>query len=107
MFTHSKITVISAHPDDWEIGMGQFLLELLNPARNNRLEICVVTEGAAGGFANARKAEQAAVTRSLKKRFAVEVTSAARLAEAMCFPMSGSRLCPEPVRVTSHAQLES
>ena len=48
-----------------------------------------------------------AYLRSLKKRFAVEVTSAARLAEAMCFPMSGSRLCPEPVRVISHAPLES
>jgi LmbE family N-acetylglucosaminyl deacetylase len=69
MFTHSKISVISAHPDDWEIGMGQFVLELLSPARNNRLEICVVTEGGAGGFADARKAEQAAVTRSLKRRF--------------------------------------
>ena len=45
--------------------------------------------------------------RSWKKRFTVEVTGAARLAEAMCFPMSGSRLCPEPVRIISHARLES
>jgi len=69
MFTNSKICVISAHPDDWEIGMGQFLIELLNPARANRLEICVVTDGGAGGYTTERKAEQLAVTRSLKRRF--------------------------------------
>jgi len=48
-----------------------------------------------------------AYLRSLKKRFTVEVTSAARLAEAMCFSMPGSRLCPQPVRVTSPARCES
>lgn len=69
MFTHSKITIISAHPDDWEIGMGQFLIELLHPARKNRLQICVVTDGGAGGYAEARRAEQAAVARHLKQRF--------------------------------------
>ena len=56
-----------------------------------------------------RHAAQAfhAYLRSLKKRFTVEVTSAAQAVEAMCFPMPGSRLCPEPVRIISHARLES
>lgn len=48
-----------------------------------------------------------AFLRSLKKRMVVEVTVAAQAAEAMCFPMPGSRLCPEPVRISSPAQLES
>ena len=69
MFTRSKITVISAHPDDWEIGMGQFLIELLHPNRKNQVQICVVTDGGAGGFAKQRRTEQAAVERYLKKRF--------------------------------------
>lgn len=69
MFTRSKITVISAHPDDWEIGMGQFVLELLSPARRNSLQICVVTDGSAGGFKDARSAEQAEVINYLKCRF--------------------------------------
>jgi LmbE family N-acetylglucosaminyl deacetylase len=69
MFTNSEITIISAHPDDWEIGMGQFLLELLKPERRNRTQICVVTDGGAGGYAEVRRAEQAGVARYLKKRY--------------------------------------
>jgi LmbE family N-acetylglucosaminyl deacetylase len=69
MFTKSKITVISAHPDDWEIGMGQFLLELLKPERSNRVQICVVTDGGAGGHTETRRSEQLAVMCYLKRRF--------------------------------------
>jgi LmbE family N-acetylglucosaminyl deacetylase len=69
MFTHSKIVVISAHPDDWEIGMGQFLIELLNPERENHLLLCVVTDGGAGGYSELRRKEQAAVISFLQKRF--------------------------------------
>jgi LmbE family N-acetylglucosaminyl deacetylase len=69
MFRNSKITIISAHPDDWEIGMGQFVLELLNPSRGNSLQICIVTDGSAGGFQEARRAEQAEVMDYLKHRF--------------------------------------
>ncbi len=69
MFRNSRITVISAHPDDFEIGMGQFLLELLDPERDNRIEICVVTDGGAGGTLRVRQQEQAAVETNLRARF--------------------------------------
>lgn len=69
MFTNARITVISAHPDDLEIGMGQYLLELLQAKRGNRISICVVTDGGAGGFSDARRKEQAAAIRHLKKKF--------------------------------------
>lgn len=69
MFNHSNIVIISAHPDDFEIGMGQFLLELLNPERQNRIKICIVTDGGAGGFMEVRRMEQAAVGKYLEDRF--------------------------------------
>jgi LmbE family N-acetylglucosaminyl deacetylase len=71
MFANSKITVISAHPDDWEIGMGQFLLDLLKPERNNRIQICVVTEGGAGGDSVSRRLEQRRVMMFLEARFPI------------------------------------
>lgn len=70
MFSNCHITLISAHPDDLEIGMGQYLLELLDPKRGNGITICVVTDGGAGGFAESRRKEQGAVIRHLKKKFA-------------------------------------
>jgi LmbE family N-acetylglucosaminyl deacetylase len=69
MFTNARITIISAHPDDLEIGMGQYLLELLSPKRRNLISLCVVTDGGAGGFAKARRKEQAAAIQYLKKKF--------------------------------------
>ena len=69
MFTDSKITIISAHPDDFEIGMGQYLFELLKPARKNRVTVCIVTDGSAGGFEEIRRKEQDAVSAHLKDNF--------------------------------------
>lgn len=69
MFSKSTITIISAHPDDFEIGMGQYLFELLKPARKNRVTLCIVTDGGAGGYSKARKKEQNAVVAYLQKRF--------------------------------------
>lgn len=69
MFTNARITIISAHPDDLEIGMGQYLLELLQVNRGNQVSMCVVTDGGAGGFSEARRKEQAAAVRYLKKKF--------------------------------------
>jgi LmbE family N-acetylglucosaminyl deacetylase len=69
MFTNAKITVISAHPDDLEIGMGQYLLELLRPERRNLVSLCVVTEGGAGGFAKVRRKEQREGVRFLTRQF--------------------------------------
>jgi LmbE family N-acetylglucosaminyl deacetylase len=69
MFTNSRITIISAHPDDLEMGMGQFLLSLLEPPRRNLISMCVVTDGGAGGFSEIRRKEQAAAVRLLQKRF--------------------------------------
>lgn len=67
MFTHSKVTIISAHPDDFEIGMGQYLFELLKPERDNRVTLCIVTDGGAGGYSRARRKEQSAVVRFLRE----------------------------------------
>ncbi len=69
MFSNSKITIISAHPDDFEIGMGQYLFELLKPARRNNVGICIVTDGSAGGFEDVRRQEQDAVSKYLSDRF--------------------------------------
>ena len=69
MFTNARITIISAHPDDLEIGMGQYLLELLQPARQNEITLCVVTDGGAGGFSKIRRKEQANAARYLSKQF--------------------------------------
>jgi LmbE family N-acetylglucosaminyl deacetylase len=67
MIIHSRITVVAAHPDDLEIGMGQLLLELLRPERKNSITLCVVTAGGAAGQRAVRRREQAAMAGHLKR----------------------------------------
>jgi LmbE family N-acetylglucosaminyl deacetylase len=67
MIIRSRITVVAAHPDDLEIGMGQSLLELLRPERKNFITLCVVTAGGAAGQQAVRRREQAAMSGYLKK----------------------------------------
>jgi LmbE family N-acetylglucosaminyl deacetylase len=67
MIINSRITVVAAHPDDLEIGMGQLLLELLREGRGNAISLCVVTGGGAAGHQAVRRREQTAMAAYLKK----------------------------------------
>lgn len=58
MITNSKILVLVAHPDDMEIGMGQYLLHLLDPKFQNLVDLWVVTDGCLGGNPTTRWNEQ-------------------------------------------------
>jgi LmbE family N-acetylglucosaminyl deacetylase len=69
MFNKSDILVTSAHPDDFEIGMGQYLFELLKPEHGNRVRLCIVTDGGAGGYSRVRRKEQNAVVRFLRELY--------------------------------------
>jgi LmbE family N-acetylglucosaminyl deacetylase len=67
MIINSRITVVAAHPDDLEIGMGQLLLELLDERRGNSVSLCVVTGGGAAGAKSVRRREQRDMAAFLKR----------------------------------------
>lgn len=76
MFEKRVVTVIGAHPDDYEIGMGELLAHLL---RNQcKVKVLVVTDGSKGGISCIRKDEQRASVKYLQDNFSSGLTLSER-----------------------------